>query len=493
MQHAPIPVSVAGHFYRNSSVNRILAGLGVVILLCLFGGPFATGLVAERQLEARLALIGVNNPWMSATVQSYERGWFSSHAIVEFSLELNDPDPQPAPLANFVLQSMTDPIPVQIDINHGPVGFGGPVFLGLAQVTARPDSASETVASLTQMLEIPYLFEFRGRSGFFGRFTFDADVPPFSSALAVGELDFTGLNIEGYAAGRRLVIDGQFERLGLQGMLAAGFAEAARFSIDYEFLDNELPVSAAQIMLDRVVASSPMFSDEPIFELADFSIEQSVSHGADDQSLDAAARYHSATLTAGESISLSDAELAIEVTGVDREAAADYYTLMRQLSATAAPDPDQLMAEITPILEALVRRGVRINADPAGFHNDLGALDADVSIVIDGSDLPADGPVDVRNIAVMLDVVTADAQLTVAKPLARDLMARAIRGQMAASGQAMSEEEMTAAAEAQAGLMLAALAGQGMLEDDGENFHTVAEFGDGELTVNGSPMGAGLF
>jgi uncharacterized protein YdgA (DUF945 family) len=47
-------------------------------------------------------------------------------------------------------------------------------------------------------------------------------------------------------------------------------------------------------------------------------------------------------------------------------------------------------------------------------------------------------------------------------------------------------------AEAQSGLMLAMLVGQGVLVEDGDGYRTSLDYTDGALTLNGSPLPFGL-
>ena len=47
-------------------------------------------------------------------------------------------------------------------------------------------------------------------------------------------------------------------------------------------------------------------------------------------------------------------------------------------------------------------------------------------------------------------------------------------------------------AEAQSGLMLTMMVGQGVLVEDGDGYRTELQFRDGAMTLNGNPLPFGL-
>jgi hypothetical protein len=478
-------------------VNKTIAGIVLAAVLCCVGGPFATGLIAESHLETRVAAIDANNSWISAGILSYDRGWFSSQAVIELALRTEDGQAPPYAALAGLLGAQAPTLPVSIAISHGPVGFHEGLFVGVARVTAQPDPSDERIGKLNAMLAVPYLFEFRGRSDFGGRFDFDADVPPFTLTAALGDIRFSGLAVDGTAVGRHLTVSGAFDEAGLEGMFAAGSIGSVAFDLDYEFRPDRLPLSRGTFTLGHVLATSPMLGNDPLLDVAGLSIEQLIAMSADNETIDASVRYASERLVVGAGTDLSDVDLGIRLDGLDSQAATDYYAVMDRAIEEPALDDDALMIELEPVLEALVRRGFTIEIEPAAFASPLGTLDANALVTVDGTDLPAGSPVDVRNIAVLLGVLAVDADLLVTKALARDLAARSMRSQLeagaAASGEPFSEAELDAAAEAQAGLMLATLSGQGMLEDDGTRYRATLRFVEGALTVNGASLGAGLF
>ena len=83
------------------------------------------------------------------------------------------------------------------------------VHFGWSKLVARPDVEAPGVAELTQTLGVPYIFEFRGSSSYFGGLQFDADAPPFTLPIDEALLTFSGGTLSGSLAGRRLEADAQ--------------------------------------------------------------------------------------------------------------------------------------------------------------------------------------------------------------------------------------------------------------------------------------------
>ncbi len=477
-------------------MKKFLIGLGVLVLLCCIGGPFVTGLVAERELTARVAAMDANNPWLTADVLEYDRGWFRSHVVIGIAVQ-NAEDELLMPEGLAMMLDLTAPLPVAIDIGHGPISYLTAPHIGMAQVIARPDANDTAIAELTTSMGVPYLFEFRGRAGFGRRFDFDADVPPFDYSAMFGEVRFSGLAVNGETAGETLSLEASFEELGLQGALAAGAFEAVQLEMTYEFRSDDLPLGEGELRIARAVASSPLVGARPLFELDDFSVTQRIELAGDGETIDAQARYSAARFVNGEGESITDTDVGIRIDGIDSRAMSQYYEIVNAASDDPAFDPDRLAENLSPVLDALVRRGFEVDVEPLQFTTADGNLNGDISLAIDGASLDPAVPIDVRNIAVVLGVLQAQADLTATKALARQLTARAMRAQLTAAGEAsgepFSETELDTAADAQAGLTLAALAGQGMLADDGDDYSVTLRYDGQQLTVNGNPLGAGLF
>ncbi len=154
-----------------------LAALVLVLLLAL---PPVLGMLTESQVNARVAAMA-DNQLLTARVESFERGWFTSRSRIEIVLgrdyasrleSFGAGQGGPTPRSAMIL----------VDFAHGPIVIRDGVQLGLSTMVARLDPDSAGHRELLGRLGVPYLFEFRGRTGFLGGLTFEADAPPLDLA-----------------------------------------------------------------------------------------------------------------------------------------------------------------------------------------------------------------------------------------------------------------------------------------------------------------------
>jgi len=473
--------------------------LGIILLVVaaavlLLFAPLATGMLTQSNLEQRIAAID-ENPSLTAAVTSYERGWFSSHVELEvgFSGEYLD---QLEDLEDIELTNL----PIVIDVYHGPVSFADGFHLGMTRIVARPDPDWSPAEFATTQLGMPYLFEFRGQSGFGRRFDFDADVPPIDYAGDLGEVTFAGFTLTGSstAAGGsgELTVEGGTDGASYQNPFAAASIGSIRFRADYQFVPDDVPLSHGELEIERVVATSPMLGATPLFEASGVSVSGSLSRAATGDRLEADARYAADSLAAGEGLSFTDAEMVLTLVDIDGAAARDYYAIVSELGASGTPaDAQALLGQLFPVLDRLLEAGPSLVLDPFHFSMPEGRFEAAVTATVDASGLPAGQPADLRNMATLFGALSVEASARVAKPLAQRLAVAAMRTQLAmsdAGGENPTPEELGVMAEAQAGFVLVGLVGQGLLQDTGDDYTTTIEFRNGALTVNGAPMPLGL-
>jgi uncharacterized protein YdgA (DUF945 family) len=479
-------------------VKKSLPIIAIVIVLCLLVGPFATGMIAENSLRARIAAMSENNAWLDAEVISYQRAWFKSQARIAIRLD-NDNLSNLADMAPIgdMSDALSQPLPIEIDIFHGPVSFNEGLHFGMGQVAARPDAEAAVLKSIAEMLNVPNLFEFRGRTGFGGRFDFTANVPAIDYAGPFGTAEFSGLDVVGSVAGTNLTTQATAERFNYQSPFAAAALDALQFDMRYEIRADKLPLGSSTFSIKNVVASSPFMGTGPLFELANFQSGHTLELNEAQATIDLSMTYSSDNLIAGEKLAVQDARIQLAVNGIDADATRTYYSIMDSGAVTEFSDPTELADLFQPAVDAALRRGFDIDVAPIEFSTPLGSLDSSIGIVVDGSSIPAGQVLDIRNIAVLLGVLTIDADIRVTKALALQIAAAVMRPQLAAAladtGQPVSEVELDAAADAQAGLLFVSATGTGVAIDDGTNYISSIQFRDGGLIVNGEPLPNGLF
>jgi uncharacterized protein YdgA (DUF945 family) len=95
------------------------------------------------------------------------------------------------------------------------------------------------------------------------------------------------------------------------------------------------------------------------------------------------------------------------------------------------------------------------------------------------------------NPLLLLGLVNSNAEVRMSKPLGRRLAILVSQMQLS-SDPSMPQDQLEYMAEAQAGLMLVTLVGQGVLIEDNDGYRSTAQLADGALTLNGNPLPFGL-
>ena len=95
------------------------------------------------------------------------------------------------------------------------------------------------------------------------------------------------------------------------------------------------------------------------------------------------------------------------------------------------------------------------------------------------------------NPLMMLGLVNTKADVRLSKTLAGQLATLGARMQLGGDP-TIPPDQLDYMAEAQSGLMLTMLVGQGVLIEDGDGYRASLDYTDGALTLNGNPLPFGL-
>ncbi len=227
----------------NKATNVAAAAAALLIV----GLPPVLGLITEAQVRARTAEVSQSGVW-TADVRSFERGWFGGRAKIDLALS---PDyarrlaaanaASGAPELGSLLGRTA---PLDVEFAFGPIAILDGVHFGLSKMVARLDRNVAAVTSLEQSLNVPHLFEFRGRASFLGTLTFDADVPPIEVAADSARVQFSGALLAGTLAGKRLAANARVDRFEFSSPTGVFTVENAAANVDNELRSRY--VSAGQ-------------------------------------------------------------------------------------------------------------------------------------------------------------------------------------------------------------------------------------------------------
>jgi uncharacterized protein YdgA (DUF945 family) len=463
-------------------MNKLAVAAAALLVVALLGLPAVVGSVTEARVRERVAAIDAS-PTATAEVKSFDRGWFRSTAQIELRFV---PD-NVAQLADFAENlGLFAALPVAIDFAHGPVAVLDGVHLGWSKMVARADPAAPGITELQQTLGVPYLFEFRGSSSYFGGLRFDADAPPFQLPLDEALLTFSGATLAGAFAQPRLEANARVGAVELTSPTASFALRGLYATADNELRSQYVMPGRASLSIESISAGD---STTPTFEAVNLEIDSDVA-------LDAAAELLEMSVTyAVDSVRVADdvvtaAALGLTVRNVDVATLEAYSAAATEAAAAGEPE-ETLVAALGPHLERALKAGPSLRLEPLRFRYDDEPFEGRVEITTNTQRLPPAGTLDLDNPLLILGVLNADVEVRLSKLLAADLATLAARLQLGAD-ESVPPDQLEYMAEAQSGLMLTMLVGQGVLIEDGEGYRSSVQFRDGTITLNGNPLPFGL-
>ena len=464
-----------------NKVAIVAVALPVVALLAL---PGVVGSVTEARVRERVAAIDAS-PTASAEVKSFDRGWFHSTARIELRF-VPDNVTQLAdvagPLGPLAL------LPITVDFAHGPVAMLDGVHFGWAKSVARADTTAPGITELEQTLGVPYLFEFRGRSGFLGGFRFDADAPPFDLPIDEALLTFSGATLDGTFARNHIAADAQIGAVELASPTGVFAVRGVNATADNELRSDYVMPGRASLSIDSISAGDATQSATPLFEAAKVVINSDVTLDAAAELLEMRLDYQVASVGVQDE-QVTEAALGITLRNIDVATLEAYGAAATD--AAAAGDADTILSSLGPHLERALKAGPSVTLEPLRFRYDGEPFEGRVEITTNTARLPPAGTLALDNPLLMLGLANADAEVRLSKILAGELSTLAARLQLGADG-SVPPDQLEYMAEAQSGLMLTMLVGQGVLLEDGEDYRSSLQFRDGAVTLNGNVLPFGL-
>jgi len=466
-----------------NKVTLIAVGLLAVALLAL---PAVVGSILEARVRERVAAID-ENPEASAEVKSFERGWFRSTAKIEMKLVRNDAaqfdDASETELGAF------DTLPIALELAHGPIAMLEGVHFGWFKLIARPDVEAPNVAELTRTLDVPYLFEFRGRGPYLGGIEFDADAPPFALPIDGALMTVSGGTLAGTFDGLRLDADAQIGSVELASPTGTFVVRSVQASTDNELRSQYVMPGQASLSIASITAAYPPQGATPTFEAANLRMNSDVSLDAAGELVEMRVKYDVDSVRV-EDNELTGGALAFTVRNLDA-AAVEAYSAAAGDAAAAGADATTIAAALGPHLERALKAGPSLTVDPIRFRYGGEPFEGRVEVTTNPERLPAAGTLSLENPLLLLGLVNTKADLRLSKILAGELATLGARLQLGADP-TVPPDQLEYMAEAQSGLMLTMLVGQGVLVEDGDSYRTSLDYANGALTLNGNALPFGL-
>jgi uncharacterized protein YdgA (DUF945 family) len=474
----------------------IAAGSLIVLLL---GAPWVAGALTQRQFVADVARIESAERF-HVEVVDYDRGWTTTTARVAVGLSpsqlaaiegaVADLEERPA-----AIDRLHETIPLRVTMRHGPVVLGAEPGVGIMATTIVIDPEAQGLAELTQELGVEQLFELNARTSFGGVSDYVAAIPALELARDDLDLTYSGLRVAGSYDGPSRHLTSAAEPSSLSVSLpGSSFAmENFEFSSDTTRFNPHFWLGTSQGSADRVMARNEI--QQQGAEATRLAARFDVTLDEAGEHLSLAADYSADGLSAGEALAVSDIVLAMAVSGLEVQALTEYVELSQGVGTQAdAAAPVQLALE--DIVYRLLQGSPVIDVSALRFLVDDEPVDASLRIAVDGPGLPPRPVFTVMNPLLFASLVSIDATLALSEPLATWVATQGMMYQLqrsaAANGEPIPETDLEAMAQLQAGVVLAGLVAQGMLDSTDAGYAAQARFAGGELTLNGTPVPLGF-
>jgi len=466
-------------------MNKVALVAAAVLAAVLLALPGLVGSITEARVRERVAAIDASAE-AAAELKSFDRGWFRSTARIE--LKLTPDNVAPLARAAGTPLGMFSSLPIVVELAHGPVAVLDGVYFGWYTMVARPDTEAPGIAELTQTLAVPYLFQFRGRGSYFGGLDFDADSPPFALPIDDALLTFSGGTLAGNLSGQDIEADAQIGAVDLTSPTGTFAVRGLLASADNVLRSEYVMPGKASFSIAGASVVYPQ-STTPVIEAANFAMRSDVAIDAAEELLEMRINYEL------ESLRVEDSELtaaAIELTVRNLDVAAvEAYSAAAADAAASGADPATIAAALGPQLERALKAAPSVTLDPIRFRYGGEPFEGRVEITTNPNRLPPAGTLSLESPLMLLSVVDTKADLRMSKALAGELATLAARMQLS-SDPTISPDQLEYMAEAQSGLALTMLVGQGILVEDGDGYRTSLVYADGALTLNGNPLPFGL-
>jgi uncharacterized protein YdgA (DUF945 family) len=442
-------------------LKRTLAILVLALVIIYPGAAWLMGRLTEERVQAALAQLPPQTPYLSVGEQHYRRGWFRSEQDVTFELALGKllPLPTLAPNGTGVR------IKIHNVIQHGPVC--GVTCFGIAAVDSTIVPGGDIAPLLARWYGSRPPLSVRARLGFFGGGTTTVSSPPLRDAVlgADNQLSWEGFSIAVSSSRNNdhVVMHASMPHLSLRGSGGKDL-EVSALMLDSSSRRalGSVYSTDMDVRLDRVVYQAPgatAFSVEKIRYAAQSPVAS--------RFMDVVAQVGTGPLQAA-GMQLKEVHYDFAIRHLQLQALAALNDQLRAYNQhkSLSPDPTEMLAALREPVEQLLLARPELRFDRVGVTTAHGQILLRGSLRAPG--LTAADFTASRDPRTLLQKIEADLDLIVDDGALADLPAFA----------------------ASAPQQLQALARQGYVTHESGHWHTTIRLAGGRATVNGKALAA---
>lgn len=492
--------------------KRLVLVLAIVVV-GVAALPPVLGMVYERQIRTEFENAPAN-PMVALALTDYQRGLYQSNGT--FSVALTDEylanlrassqapvDGQPrdaeAQVAlDGLLAALAAQLSIDFEVQHGPVTVneGPEMALAFVRTTWNPDSGE--LRDFQARMDVPYLLQSDALVGFDGKVEFTGNAPPMSEVNGDFGFEFSGLSFDGsFAMGTRsMQMTFASESLAIGAAGQAFRLAGMQGQVDGSLLSEYIWLGDTAVTLREMTFDSAS-GDMPV----SFAVRNVALSGASELNdagdrLSLAAEYSIDSMTGIPGAEIADLRIGMRFSNFDVRA---YEQLVQQAQGmnTSSPEASQAaLRELASLFAELLRGSPGMEMAPLKLKWNGQPFEADVRMDFDASALgEAEFAQLSANPGLALVAMSGDGRVAVAEAIAAQLLASALRDQLAQHlppDAELTDEQIGQAATAQAAMTIEALVQQGMLERNEQLLKSDFNYADGLLTVRGNaiPLGS---
>jgi uncharacterized protein YdgA (DUF945 family) len=470
-------------------MNKPLIFGGGITLVALAVAPYFAGNGVESAVNSTIDSINEQVIY-KANVVDYDKGWFSTTATINVAINIGAIMSAQQIDADEMPMDENPTMTVTFNAHHGPVYFGDGVGVGKVKYTLTIDG--EELREYAVWDESKALYSNEGVVGLLGSLNFRDEIPSFSitSEEDGATVSFSGYRGEATPQGDTTVYKATSDLL--SGEVEGAAFEMSSLSVDTiysgdfvsalkgELFDSKVDMKIASMKVSGIEAESDITIDDITF-IADTQVNKAA---------DTANVYveYAVGKVSGPDMDASDMVLGVAVNNIDADFMRAYQKFNNE-SMLMSPEqvPEKMMAFIQENLLSQLEAEPEINITKLTATVPEGSFSANANTKLVGiTSLPGT----MEDIGYWVSHLLADASITADKAFAESMMSGYMMGQIMANPQAqsMTPEEIQAAADQQAPMMIQSFVQQGLIKATEQGYETKITLKDGQADVNGTAI-----